>query len=311
MLDNPAEIDRVCIFLPHPVAVEAIVDCSDYLSGPEIAQGLFNEVLTTTAAPRYLELNGNLGIFCRVHRFIKDGPEIDPTDLAVELIAAGALLTITRQALDEVGREADEANRAGSPPSRAYFRLRIYLDADAQIAFVRRIPTHDRLLQSGFNEIEYIDFSLNEARTLPAQIETQMRNDQGNAVKLKLVAFLTAVPVLSELSVSNTPSHKLRLLEHQLWDPYVPSGIPEGMMVYHWKLEKPTGLADFSAFVKLQTRRSGRKTFCKYLLIAFMFGVLGNLVASALQIPLGSAWNAIVGLGKTIAPTSPGVGNNG
>jgi hypothetical protein len=147
---------------------------------------------------------------------------------------------------------------------------------------VRQIPTPDRLLQSGFNEIEYIDFRLNEARTLPTSIENRMRSDGSKAdIKLKLVAFLTAVPVSAELSASNTQFHKLRPLEHQLWSPYVPSGIPEGMMVYHWKRSEQEGIADFSAFVKLQSRRSGRWTFSKYLLIAFLFGVLGNLTASA------------------------------
>ncbi len=164
-------------------------------------------------------------------------------------------------------------------------------------AFVRAIPTPDRLLQSGFEEVEYIDFRLNEARTLPEQVETMMRTELANMrIKLRLVAFLTAVPVRSELSVSHRQSHKLRLLEHQLWNKYVPGGIPEGMMVYHWKEDRPNGIDDFSAFVKLQTRRSGRSTLIKYLAVAFLFGVLGNLAASSLEEPLGNAWTAIQSL---------------
>src|SRR5271167_3541851 len=46
MLDDPEKIDRICIFLPFPVAKAAIDDCSDRLSQPELAQGIFNEVLT-------------------------------------------------------------------------------------------------------------------------------------------------------------------------------------------------------------------------------------------------------------------------
>lgn len=62
----------------------------------------------------------------------------------------------------------------------------------------------------------------------------------------------------------------------------MPSGIPGGMVVYHWKKESKdgTGVADFSSFVKLHTRRSGRKILLTYLAVAFFFGLLGNLAAS-------------------------------
>jgi len=58
--------------------------------------------------------------------------------------------------------------------------------------------------------------------------------------------------------------------------------------VYHWKKsrdlvagEDPIG--DFSAFVKLKQRRAGLGTVAVYLLVAFVFGVLGNLTASWLE----------------------------
>jgi hypothetical protein len=111
-----------------------------------------------------------------------------------------------------------------------------------------------------------------------------MRHDMANGhVVIERLAFLTAVPVLSELSVSDTQFHKNRLLEHGLWSKYVPGGIPKGMMVYHWRKEKATGLEDFTAFVKLQTRRTSWVILLIYLAIAFLFGVAGNLTASAIE----------------------------
>jgi hypothetical protein len=103
-------------------------------------------------------------------------------------------------------------------------------------------------------------------------------------VPLKLVAFLTAVPVQSNLTASNQESHKNRVLEHDVWKKYVPNGIPKGMMVYHWKKEvgHESRFEDFSAFVKIETRHSGWRILVLYLLIAFIFGVLGNLAASAI-----------------------------
>jgi hypothetical protein len=108
MLDRPEKIDRVCIFLPFRVTAEKIADCSDRLAQPELAQGIFNEVLTTTtaAAPaRYVELNGSSDVFCRSHGFIKStSGKIDEAELLVQTIADGTLLTITNQAVSEVSR---------------------------------------------------------------------------------------------------------------------------------------------------------------------------------------------------------------
>ena len=292
MLDDPSKIDRVCIYIPQTVDPKSVTDCSEHFSRPSIAQGIFNEVLSASASgrpgPRYIELRKGPEVFCRVYRFLNNGSQLDASELAVGSYAEGTLLTITRHAVDQTY----------TPETLAiptYFRIRIRVGRAKDSAFVRTVPTPDRLLQSGYDEVEYIDFRLNEARTLPEQIEAMMRADQANVgIKLRLVAFLTAVPVQSELSVSNPQSHKLRLLEHELWNDYVPGGIPEGMMVYHWKRDAPQGLSDFSAFVRLQTRRTGRSTLLKYLAIAFLFGVFGNLCASALE----WTWGAVRDVGE-------------
>lgn len=290
MLDDPRQVERVCVYLPADIDRRAVEDCAPYLRRPEIAQGIFNDRLTTIASarpgPRCFELHSDTGVFCRVFPFLDGGDVIDACEFGVQPEADGTLLTITRAAIDEACYPASPV------PVRVYFRLRIRLGAGTT-AFVHTIDTPDRLLLSGFDEIEYVDFRLNEARTLPAQIESRMRNeDAGVGIRLRMVAFLTAVPVLSELSVSNTAVHKLRLLEHALWNTYVPSGIPPGMMVYHWKRAEAGGVPDFAAFVKLQTRRSGRSTLIRYLAVAFGFGILGNLAASGVQWIATKMWVA-------------------
>ena len=281
MVSDPSQVGHVCLYIPQSIKGESITDCGGYFSKPEIAQGIFNELLSTAqvAGPgnRCIELRKGADLFCRVHRFMPKDNGIDSSELTIADFAGGTLLTITRQALNETSLQQTN-------PIRTYFRIRVLIETDGVPAFIRTVPTPDRFLQSGFDEIEYIDFRLNEARTLPPQVETRMRDEGANLhMKLTLVAFLTAVPVRSGLSVSNTQFHKLRLLEHGLWSGYVPGGIPDGMMVYHWKRHSVTGIGDFSAFVKLQTRRTGRKTLLTYLGVAFVFGIAGNLAASALE----------------------------
>jgi len=295
MVTDIAQIDRICIYVPAAIDRSAIKDCAPYLAKGEFAQGIFNEVLATTApvpggARCVVLLDHNSSIFCRVHQFATNGNVIDSGELDVTEQNDGTVLSITRVAVDAACLNC-------TPPARSYFRLRFHLARERdQNPFVKIIPTPDRLLQSGFDEIEYLDFRVNEARTLPTPIESRMKSDGalGGAVRLNLVAFLTAVPVHSELTVSNTPSHKMRLLEHGLWNSYA-AGIPNGMVVYHWKRENEQNrpLTDFSAFVKLETRRSSRWILAKYLAIAFGIGLLGNFTASALQAGFTSAWEYI------------------
>lgn len=290
LVDDIHQIESICLYIPAVVKRDKVKDCAPYLAKAEFAQGIFNEVLAVTASaaggPHCIVLhNESSQVFARVHSFAHGSIGIDPSELSMIEQHNGTILTITSAAIQEACNHAN-------PLARVYFRLRIHLEDRLGNPFVKIIQPHDRMFQSGFDEIEYIDFRMNEARTLPAPIEQRMRIDRvkGGAVSFKLVAFLTAVPVHSELSVSNTPSHKMRLLETS-WNDYVPSGIPDGMVVYHWKREpKPNvPITDFSAFVKLQTRRSSRKILAIYLAIAFAFGLTGNLVASGLQ----SGWNAL------------------
>lgn len=277
-LTDPALIEKVNLFLPQSVAKSAIEDCGPYFASVDIAQGIFNEPITSNSrrGPQSVELIKDGLSFCRIHIFIMDSGTIDPHQLQVSESSDGTLLTITRQAIDEVCTNL----AVGSP---AYFRLRVYVDKKEP--FVRTIRPSDRYFQSGFEELEYVDFRLNEARTLPVRVERLMRADGalGPAVPLTRVAFLTAIPVLADLTSSSKQPYKNRLLEHDFWNQYVPSGIPDGMMVYHWRADDPGGVEDFSAFVKMQTRRTGRQILKNYLIIAFAFGVLGNLTASGIE----------------------------
>lgn len=147
---------------------------------------------------------------------------------------------------------------------------------------------------SGFDEIECVDFRLNEARTLPHRIESLMRTPvPEHPVPLTRIAFLTAIPVAAELTGTSIATHKNRVLERQIWEKYIGDKLPISMMVYHWRNHtNPVG--DFSAFVKLRIRRSSLKIVLTYLLLAFVFGVFGNLAASRIDSWLGSPINNVV-----------------
>ncbi|WP_445219296.1 hypothetical protein ACKWRH_03245 [Bradyrhizobium sp. Pa8] len=287
-LSDPNLIEKVNLFLPQTLANDALEDCGPHFARLDIAEGIFNEPLTCNSrrGPNSVELIKDSSPYCRVHVFPMDGSRPAASQLAITKMAEGTLLTVTREAIDEIC-----TNLASKCPG--YFRIRVYVEKKEP--FVRAIMPRDRFLQSGFEEVEYVDFRFNEARTLPDRIESLMRLDHANASKVPFtrVAFLTAIPVLADLTLSSRQPHKNRLLEHGFWNDYVPSGIPDGMMVYHWRTDNTAGVEDFSAFVKLQTRRTGRQILWMYLLIAFAFGVMGNLSASALEALISSLWHAL------------------
>jgi hypothetical protein len=292
LIDDASQIELIRIFAPIYVDPQLVADCSEQFEDVEIAQGIFNEVLKVTGpaitGPRCVELlRADGSIFARVHSFALTDGMIGPAELSVVHQDGGSLLTIEPAALADAAAVA----KPGEP---TYFRIRIYVAPQTENPIVRVLPTPDKLLQSSYDEIEYLDFRVNEARTLPDAVEQQMRADQGaGIVRTRLIAFLAAVPVKSQLSVSNSPSHKMRLLEHDLWNGYVPGGIPHGMVVYHWKREAgrtrqststspesgAPDVRDFTAFVKLQTKQASNGIWIAYLIVAFLIGIAGNLTS--------------------------------
>lgn len=279
LLENAPSVEKVVIFLPGLPGTWTVEDCGPRFASPDIAHGIFNAPLTSNYAahPDRIDLlkPGQIP-FCRVHIFPTENAVISAEHLHQTIMAGGTLLTITRHAINEVCE--------GLPDNMpAYFRLRAYLDAGQKSPFIKRIQPKDRFFTTGYSVVDYLDFRLNEARSLPASIEEMMRQ-AAPRVPHRLIAFLTAVPVQSDVTtISWEKAHKKRLLEDDLWSTYVPTEIPRGMTVYHWKevatAEEKT-VDDFSGFIKMQTRLVSWPVLVTSIAIAFCAGVAGNLFAS-------------------------------
>ncbi|WP_311276825.1 hypothetical protein [Methylobacterium sp. WCS2018Hpa-22] len=287
LLSGAESIENINIYVPFKIEAKAIIDLGARFSQNDIAQGIFNEILTSSQVGNgrsWIELaNQDRKLYCRVHVFAISEGKIDQSELAATHECGGTLIKILRPSLVASIREL--AN-----DEKIYFRIRIPAGTKYESPFVKVITPKDWFFQSGFDEIEYVDFRLNESRTLPDRIDRLLMADKAKGnVPLKTVAFLTAVQVRAELSVSNTAFHKNRLLEDNPWNHYAPHPLPKGMMVYHWRKLTPNTdqIESFTAFVKLLTRHTGRKTIIIYMLIAFLFGILGNLAAAYLQSKIG------------------------
>jgi hypothetical protein len=286
LVDQPDQIDCICIFLPFLVECSTVTDCGPYFRDENIAEGIFNEKISigipAAKDGAFVDLKVDGNTFCRVHEFELSNNSISDNHLKLKPVDHGTMLEISPQA---VGAPATGISADG----KTYFRLRVRMPDENKNPFIQRIHPADWALQSGFEAIELINFRLNEMRTLPDTVQSKLRQNGGIAnAQVRLVAFLTAIPAISDMTSASSPSHKSRTLESEIWDKYVDNGLPHDVAVYHWKKERnlengPTSINEFSAFVKLKQRRAGLGTIAIYLLIAFAFGVFGNLTASWLD----------------------------
>lgn len=280
-MDDPNDLDTIKIYLPIHIERQSIEDLGPCFRSVEIAQGIFNESLSSVLRPsgKCVELREEDTVFCQVFIFSDDSAAIDEHELSVQPQGNGTILSVTRQALSSLGNQSPSSQRG-------YFRLRVKPSDPLAAPFLTTIKPDDHVWNSGFEVIEYIDCRLNEARTLPRSIESAFQAAKYGVASTRIIAFLAVVPVVSSVTSSHTAWHKSRLLEREIWEQYVPQDLEDGMVVYHWKKIfdqiEDKRLVGFSAFVKLHTRRSGATIIMTYLLLAFLLGVMGSVFGSTL-----------------------------
>lgn len=288
MLDQPSSLSEVNLFIPIAISKTHVRDLGALFSDQQISQGIFNQPLNILQEQNSrittIELQKDQQ-FVGVYRF-------DSDDIFNELeyvqISGGTVLRIGERVLS--------AFKSAAPKVRAYFRIRIMMPSQGN-PFVRVIKPEDQLFLSGIEQTEFVDFRCNDPRTLPENVERLMRSELTTPrVKLTKIAFLIAVPLEADVTLSHAAVHRTRRLETKVWGKYVPGGIPDDMLVYHWRAladvprrrGAPTeGVGDFSAFAKLKVRRSGMPIWLPYVALAFLIGVLGNLSAELLEV----LWN--------------------
>lgn len=286
LFEEPSSLEEINVFIPLKLESNHVVDCSNYFRRAPLAEGVFNEPLVANAripgVPCVELRRANGKHFASVFEFYCSKANLD-TDTSVD----GTVISISTESLKKVSLHLPKGELA-------YFRLRIYLpDANPFIKVMK--PRGDWFLHSSYNEIEYVDFRFNETRTLPDEIQQRVDRDWDRALApITLVAFLTAIPGKSQLSTLNAASYKMRLLEKPIWNTYVPSGIPDGMMVYHWKRarsDKPEkdwevlDITDMTTFVRLESHHSPPASRILFLLIALAIGVVGSIAADWIPLP--------------------------
>lgn len=280
LVDDPNVLSSIKVFVPFELGYEQIGDLGTEFLEPNLAQGIFNEPLSAAIGEnkRSVELSDIGGAYCGVHIFSTDKDQIHGKELDLESVDGGTLLEITSVALKSLAKQFGPEVRPG------YFRLRLRPIVSGSRPFVTSIKPNDRALVSGFEAIEYIDCRLNEARTLPTAVAAAANAAPNGVAKTNRVVFLAVVPVVSAITSSHAEWHKSRLLENEIWEHYVPQGLDDGMVVYHWRKifedDEAKPLQGFSAFVKMQTRKADSKVIAFYVGLSLLLGAIGSVIGS-------------------------------
>ena len=259
-----------------------ISDCGGFFERPKIAQGIFNEPLRCkrkSKSEKIIELRRKNKKFCNVFVFSKDKNHegLDREEISLSRCRDGTIIEITQKALSFFSKYSTK-------PSTGYFRLRIQWNSKKGSPFIiTKSRPLDWFWNSSFAQINYIDFRLNEIRTLSEEISKFVFENPKKIATIETVAFLSAVPAETNVVNSHEERRKSRLLEGKIWEDYIIGGVPEGMVVHHWKKEKNRkggSIEDFSAFVKLETRITGWWILIIVILLTLIFNILADKFVS-------------------------------
>lgn len=272
MVHACGEISSLKIYLPVILDPKCIKDLGRLFSSADTASGIFNESLTSTTGPKsnYITLQSGNKPFARVYIF-------EESELVILSNGNGTTVEIPESAINNCSSKIPD----GTP---LYFRLRFLIPKENGGPFSRVIRPTDSWLLSSFDYTEFLDFRLNEARNLPVTINQKL--NQAKPIPICRIDYLVVVGEAADV-YGGVEANKKRLLENELWQEYTKSAssspLSDGMIIHHWKKisnEKGKDIGDFSAFIKLKIRRSGRSLVWRYLLVVALIGCLGSILAS-------------------------------
>lgn len=293
MIQNEKNTDSVSLFIPFKIQNGSIKDLSHTFKQIEVVQGIFNERLSSVSSdhgtPHYqLQYKKNRELFCDILKLSTDQDEqnlksniIESTDLNNGTLLKLKLTDVSKQrnASSEEGKDSEQI----SP--KLYFRIRINIPNGKDNPFIQSIEPKDKIFASAFTSQEILDFRLNEVRTMPNDVLDKFSESIQNVQSCKLVAFLIAIPIDTEIALTTPDWHKFRILENSDWDNYLDNTVKTRMAVYHWKSPLPNSSNDkideFSAHVKFQKRHTNVWHMLIYVLIIIVLSALGSKLSDA------------------------------
>lgn len=263
MLEQPTQVSHINMFFPFLIgAVNGITDLGEYFKRHnDLVSAVFNRDCRVITTPNDKLLNVEvLGSDKQFSIYSLD----TNSDIAIKNIFGGSKIKI--------------AVPKSSVEHRLYFRLRI--NSPGVNSLTREYRPMNSIVESAFTITEVVDFKINRTRSIDKSLLELIRSE--DQIEFSIVQFFLMREAHYDYVFSHTAVTRSRLLEKEIWNPYVGDHYKlDNIVAYQWRSEK---LSSFTAFVKYKFDRNNWRTIIVFILV-FLFlgtiaGIIGGLIAN-------------------------------
>lgn len=205
--------DTISVYIPYHISQNEVFDLSDVLKGETVMRGIFNQKCSITISS------------------IESYYDVQLTDHSLRIIPIGSCIKNVTNI--ENGTIISFAISQWSVDNIAYIRFRLPYKSLSDHLSAKK-PIYIEALESPIMKESYpYNFKLNESRTLPREVLKFI----GDPMTIKTINFFLCMP--DKCSISPENAHKTRIIENEVFKPYVPcKQFEKSSIAYQWRYRK-------------------------------------------------------------------------
>ena len=261
------------VYVPFPVQNEEIQDVSLSFDNTKILQAIFS-----TACIVDYKKNQHTSEIAYNGKTV-DIVHISTTNFNTKPLSSGTLIHIDLQELQPY-LDNDEAYFIWRTPHKSLDDIfKPHVDVGNTLERLR-----DLITTPVVSEKYGYSIRINESRLLPEEIT---RIGMYHRQKLNKTAITISIEESYELN--DAGCYRIRRLEENLYKEYLPSDYPkEDVITYQWNQNREYNLkGQFNFYYSITKESVSRESMFLYMVLLMTVGVIGDLLASAVQAWLG------------------------
>ena len=261
------------VYVPFPVQNEEIQDVSLSFDNTKILQAIFS-----TACIVDYKKNQHTSEIAYNGKTV-DIVHISTTNFNTKPLSSGTLIRIDLQELQPY-LDNDEAYFIWRMPHKSLDDIfKPHVDVGNTLERLR-----DLITTPVVSEKYGYSIRINESRLLPEEIT---RIGMYHRQKLNKTAITISIEESYELN--DAGCYRIRRLEENLYKEYLPSDYPkEDVITYQWNQNREYNLkGQFNFYYSITKESVSRESMFLYMVLLMTVGVIGDLLASAVQTWLG------------------------
>ena len=261
------------VYVPFPIQNEEIQDVSLSFDNTKILQAIFS-----TACIVDYKKNQHTSEIAYNGKTV-DIVHISTTNFNTKPLSSGTLIRIDLQELQPY-LDNDEAYFIWRMPHKSLDDIfKPHVDVGNTLERLR-----DLITTPVVSEKYGYSIRINESRLLPEEIT---RIGMYHRQKLNKTAITISIEESYELN--DAGCYRIRRLEENLYKEYLPSDYPkEDVITYQWNQNREYNLkGQFNFYYSITKESVSRESMFLYMVLLMTVGVIGDLLASAVQTWLG------------------------